>query len=328
MGIDITHHQDGQVVVESRPRVVESSIGEPGGSAGQRVATAPPDTCHEAVTASAELRPSGTSGSVHVGRVTLEYLRKGDAMRKLGRLSVVVTVAALSLIVAPAALGDAHLPTCPGVDLEDPMFEGGNFILGTDGKDVLFGTEGFDVIIAGDGDDIIRALGGDDLMAGCGGDDVIDGGDGDDGILGDDLAFFGDPNAEGGNDRIHGGAGDDEILAGPGDDIVHGDSGNDFLALAQGDDQGYGGSGDDEIIGGLGDDSIFGQAGADSLFGGSHSDHINGGPGDDFIGGDVPTFFPPPPGVPLPPGDDVCQGAAGYDASLGCETNLAVEDIL
>jgi site-specific DNA recombinase len=28
MGIDITYHQDGRVVVESRPRVVESSVGE------------------------------------------------------------------------------------------------------------------------------------------------------------------------------------------------------------------------------------------------------------------------------------------------------------
>ncbi|HZD24262.1 MAG TPA: hypothetical protein VE569_12805 [Acidimicrobiia bacterium] len=28
MGIDITYHQDGGVVVESRPRVVESSVGE------------------------------------------------------------------------------------------------------------------------------------------------------------------------------------------------------------------------------------------------------------------------------------------------------------
>jgi hypothetical protein len=31
MGIDITYHQDGRVVVESRPRVVESSVGEPTG---------------------------------------------------------------------------------------------------------------------------------------------------------------------------------------------------------------------------------------------------------------------------------------------------------
>ncbi len=29
MGIDITYHQDGRVVVESRPRVVESVVGEP-----------------------------------------------------------------------------------------------------------------------------------------------------------------------------------------------------------------------------------------------------------------------------------------------------------
>lgn len=28
MGIDITYHQDGLVVVESLPRVVESSVGE------------------------------------------------------------------------------------------------------------------------------------------------------------------------------------------------------------------------------------------------------------------------------------------------------------
>ena len=28
MGIDITYHQDGRVVVESRPRVVESGVGE------------------------------------------------------------------------------------------------------------------------------------------------------------------------------------------------------------------------------------------------------------------------------------------------------------
>jgi len=29
MGIDVTYHQDGRGVVESRPRVVESSVGEP-----------------------------------------------------------------------------------------------------------------------------------------------------------------------------------------------------------------------------------------------------------------------------------------------------------
>ena len=28
MGIDITYHQDGRVVVESRPRVVQSGVGE------------------------------------------------------------------------------------------------------------------------------------------------------------------------------------------------------------------------------------------------------------------------------------------------------------
>jgi Rad3-related DNA helicase len=31
MGIEITYHQDGRVVVESRPRVVESGVGEPSG---------------------------------------------------------------------------------------------------------------------------------------------------------------------------------------------------------------------------------------------------------------------------------------------------------
>lgn len=149
-----------------------------------------------------------------------------------------------------------------------------------------------------------------------------------DGILGDDLAFFGPPDAVGGDDKIHGGSGHGEILAGPGDDIVHGDAGNDLLALAQRDDRGFGGDRDDEIIGGLGIDSMFGLAGADTLFGGPHSDHISGGTGDDFIGGDIPTFFPPPPGVPLPPGDDTCQGAEGTDASLGCETNRSIEEVL
>jgi len=28
MGIDITYHQDGRVIVESRPRVVDSGVGE------------------------------------------------------------------------------------------------------------------------------------------------------------------------------------------------------------------------------------------------------------------------------------------------------------
>jgi hypothetical protein len=28
MGIDVTYHQDGRIVVESRPRVVESGVGE------------------------------------------------------------------------------------------------------------------------------------------------------------------------------------------------------------------------------------------------------------------------------------------------------------
>jgi hypothetical protein len=38
MGIDVTYHQDGRVVVASRPRVVESSVGEAIGSRTTRSA--------------------------------------------------------------------------------------------------------------------------------------------------------------------------------------------------------------------------------------------------------------------------------------------------
>jgi hypothetical protein len=40
-------------------------------------------------------------------------------------------------------------------------------------------------------------------------------GDGNDQIAADDLGFFGDPNAPGGNDTVVAGGGDDEVLAGP-----------------------------------------------------------------------------------------------------------------
>jgi hypothetical protein len=32
--------------------------------------------------------------------------------------------------------------------------------------------------------------------------------------------------------------------------------------------------------------------------------------------------------VPLPPGDDICQGASGNDTSLGCESNQSIEATL
>ena len=189
------------------------------------------------------------------------------------RLLTLLPLTALFLLPASAAQAQEQLPEdCavpPFIDLT--QF---NVIIGTDESEVLRGTSGPDFICGLLGDDVVLGLGGNDLL------------------LSDTTTFFGNLEAEGGNDVVLGGPGDDEILPGPGNDVVHGGAGGDFLALALGDDVGHGGAGDDVIIGGLGIDRVLGQRGADSLAGGPGDDLINGGPGDDFLAGEIP---PPPP---------------------------------
>ena len=110
--------------------------------------------------------------------------------------------------------------------------------------------DGFHLVIGTDKDDRLKGTNGPDFICGCLGDDRIDGRGGDDLILGDTSTFFGNVDAEGGDDEIDAGRGNDQVLSGPGDDEVEGGSGDDFLALAVGDDEGEGDSGADTVNGG------------------------------------------------------------------------------
>ena len=69
-------------------------------------------------------------------------------MNRIARLFVALSLtAAFSIVLAPAAFAQEAEEVCPGIFLDDPLFEGGNLIIGTDDRDVLTGTDGFDVII-------------------------------------------------------------------------------------------------------------------------------------------------------------------------------------
>jgi Ca2+-binding RTX toxin-like protein len=213
-----------------------------------------------------------------------------------------------SLILAAGGLapaGAAEIPEdCavpPDIDLSTY-----NVIIGTDASETIIGTNGPDAICALLGDDRIVALGGDDL------------------ILGDTSTFFGNVNAEGGDDTIFAGAGDDEVLPGPGDDTVDGGPGDDFLALAQGNDSAMGGLGADTVIGGIGNDSVFLGPGDDFGAGGPGDDLVDGGAGDDFLAGELPPDSPPP--FPFPPSTaDRCVGSAGFDVAVDCDVLVGVE---
>lgn len=204
------------------------------------------------------------------------------------------------------AQADGHVPEdCavpPFIDLSQY-----NIIIGTDESETLRGTAGPDFICARLGDDRIVARGGGDL------------------ILGDNTTFFGNKDAEGGDDLIFAGRGPDQVLSGPGDDTVLGGRGHDFLALAVGDDRGVGGHGHDNIIGGFGWDVILGERGDDMLAGGPDRDLILGGPGDDFMAGQLPPSDEPPP-VPVPDAFDRCFGARGVDTAVDCDRTRSVEN--
>lgn len=213
-------------------------------------------------------------------------------------------------------VGDLGEELCPGIFANDPDFAGANVIIGTDGDDVIMGTDGFDAIVGLDGNDTIHGLDGDDLLAGCAGDDDIDGGLGDDGITGDGLGFFGNPEAEGGNDTIAGGPGNDELLGGPGDDVMTGGPGRDVVIGHQGDDMVYGNQGRDLVFGGLGNDHVSGGNGKDFVTGGWGDDFLSGGNGKDFLNGAPPVFedFDPEPEA-----TDTCVGGRGVDEVINCE---------
>lgn len=194
-----------------------------------------------------------------------------------------------------------------------------NIIIGTDGDDELVGTAGPDGIIGLEGDDFIKGLGGDDLIAGCDGDDTILAGAGDDQIAGDALGFFGNPDAEGGDDTVKGGPGDDGIFGGPGDDNLRGGDGNDTVIGHQGNDLIRGDAGDDGVLGGFGDDDVRGGTGDDFVSGGWGNDFLDGGDGDDFLNGAPPAFedFDPEAEDAV----DRCSGGAGANAIVNCEVS-------
>lgn len=221
-------------------------------------------------------------------------------MKRSISLAATALVAAASVSFGVPSAHAVELPEDCAVppDLLPPDI---NIVIGTDASETLRGTAGADYVCGLQGNDRIITYGGDDFVAG------------------DTTTFFGDFEAEGGNDRINAGAGDDEVLAGPGDDSVNGGSGDDFLALALGDDRGRGGPGADEVIGGYGRDITLGNGGPDVVAGGPDNDLVNGGAGDDQLFGGVPR----PPGPP--PGTDRCIGAGGTDTAVECAVLRGVE---
>jgi Ca2+-binding RTX toxin-like protein len=201
-------------------------------------------------------------------------------------------------------------PRCLGLDATV------NLALGqtpTSGPDVILGSPGADIISAGQGDDVICAFGGDDeITAGAGDDRVLAG-------KGNDLVFGGPGNdmvnAQIGDDEIHGGDGDDRLFGSWGNDLVFGGPGHDQISGKAGRDELRGERGDDRIRGGLGDDIAYGGAGNDALLLGRGSDIAFGGDGDDRIvgygGWDTMTGGD---------GIDSCDGGAGVNTALSCET--------
>lgn len=231
-------------------------------------------------------------------------------MRNLRLLAAVPLVAAMFVpMSAEGYPGPVDVPEDCAVP-EDIDLTQYNVIIGTDKSEVLKGTKAPDFICGRLGDDLIVGFGGGDL------------------ILSDTTTFFGNLDAEGGDDLVFAGRGNDEVLPGPGDDKVFGGSGDDFLALALGDDKGFGGKGADTIIGGFGHDKIFGGKGDDVLAGGPDNDLIRGGLGDDLLAGELP---PPPPGTepqPLtgtPSSKDWCIGGPGFDSAVDCDRLIGIE---
>lgn len=208
---------------------------------------------------------------------------------------------------------------CPGIYENDPGNPVGNLIMGTPGDDVLIGTDGRDVILGLEGNDTIKGMKGNDVLVGCDGDDYIDGGPGHDEILGDALGFFGNPNATGGNDTVHGRGGSDFIFGGAGDDLLLGGFGPDFVVGHQGDDHIKGYRGHDELLGGFGNDMVEGHRGNDFLAGGWGDDYLKAGRGDDVMTGSPPAFPPDSPD-PDPDATDICKGGPGADFGWHCET--------
>ncbi len=137
-----------------------------------------------------------------------------------------------------------------GTEKETPRV--GEFIRGTQGKDILRGSAGNDVIFALGGNDKIRTGSGQDkVLAGDGNDRVV-------GCAGNDLLLGG-----AGNDRLIGDAGNDVLQGGRGRDLLIGGIGNDLLLGGADDDVIRGGSGNDRLVGGVGDDQLTGGQGKD-----------------------------------------------------------------
>jgi len=210
--------------------------------------------------------------------------------------------------------GDDYLNSATLFEADDlqQYDDGGDFLVGGEGRDVAVGNAGADVLLGGPGADFLSGRGGDDVQDGGPGDDVLAGG--------------------GGADRLFGGEGDDFLLGAL--DVWAGAS-RAWTAAASRDANGrivdvalsdifassarsadadvlYGGDGDDYLDGGDGPDTLHGEAGHDVLFGWYGADMLAGGAGDDILYGD--TFgLAPPHGD----GDDDISGGAGDDELHG-----------
>ena len=239
---------------------------------------------------------------------------------------------ALFVVPGPASAGTGQM--CGG--------EAATFV-GNDNPETINGTSGKDVIVALGGNDTINGKGGDDVICTGSGKDKTYGGAGHDTINtggGKDIAYggagddglWGDPSADGANEKLFGQTGNDFMAGYAGDDLINGGSGTDWtyyflysttVNLAGGtaiqddgsndtvqgienvwgpDDDGFGGAasstliGDENInylIGGKGDDTLWGREGEDILDGGSGDDAIYGGVGQ-F---DWAVYFSAPQGV-------------------------------
>lgn len=177
----------------------------------------------------------------------------------------VLALAALLLLLAPAAPADAGGTLCYGKTAAEWAAAG--YTVRT-GNGSISGTTGNDVLIGGPGNDTLNGNNGNDIL--CGG---------------------------GGNDKLNGGPGNDTMDGGPGDDTLDGADGQDLLIGGEGNDKLYGGGGLDILIGDcltFLPDIACDTAGADYIDGGSAIDFAIG---DSAMQTQYPERVPPP----LPP---------------------------
>jgi Ca2+-binding RTX toxin-like protein len=235
------------------------------------------------------------------------------------RIALLVTAAALAVLVAVPAASAARITGTPGDDT----------LAGTDRRDFIYGYAGNDTLVGNGGSDFVFGGKGNDTATGDAGRDFLWGGPGNDTLEGGDhadvlYAGWGMDNLEGGpgNDILRAGENDGVpdvvdcgegrdralIRAGdiaidcesvrtaparrsrvhvqrgtPGDDTLVGTEKRDFILARAGNDTVSGLGATDFLFGQKGNDTLNGDDGADRLWGGSEDDLLNGGDGPDWL---------------------------------------------